>query len=191
MLWSVTFLRGFKLHFTSPIIFQKSRNRFRILGCRRMAWNKVRTKDSHVLVAHRTKFSRPGDGSRVVLCGRTDMTKLIVAFRSFAKAPNYGLNLRIESTAAVSSCHASEVPTPKRDIQIALSKTLWFLSRGLVSLTNSACQLNVNRRTDIACLWSHCEHCKILRDVSFSQTYEWCQASAAKYLRTALFCVMA
>ena len=44
------------------------------------------------------------------------MTKLIVAFRNFAKAPNYGLNLRIESTAAVSSYHASNAPTPKLDV---------------------------------------------------------------------------
>jgi len=29
----------------------------------------------------------PSSGSRVVPCGRTDMTKLIVAFRSFANAP--------------------------------------------------------------------------------------------------------
>ena len=40
------------------------------------------------------------------------MTKLTVAFRSFEKAPNYWLSLNIESTAAVSSCHASDVPTP-------------------------------------------------------------------------------
>jgi hypothetical protein len=30
----------------------------------------------------------PTSGSRVVPCGRTDMTKLIVAFRNFANAPN-------------------------------------------------------------------------------------------------------
>jgi hypothetical protein len=29
----------------------------------------------------------PSVGSRVVPCGRTDMTKLIVAFRNFANAP--------------------------------------------------------------------------------------------------------
>jgi len=29
----------------------------------------------------------PSNGDRVVLCGRTDMTKLIVALRNFANAP--------------------------------------------------------------------------------------------------------
>ena len=29
----------------------------------------------------------PSIGSRIVSCGRTDMTKLIVTFRNFAKAP--------------------------------------------------------------------------------------------------------
>jgi hypothetical protein len=29
----------------------------------------------------------PSSGSRVVACGQTDMTKLIVAFRNFANAP--------------------------------------------------------------------------------------------------------
>jgi hypothetical protein len=34
------------------------------------------------------KFNQnPSSGSRVVPCGRTDMTKLIVAFRNFANAP--------------------------------------------------------------------------------------------------------
>jgi len=33
-------------------------------------------------------------GSRVVLFGQTDMTKLIVAFRNFAKAPIKGNKLR-------------------------------------------------------------------------------------------------
>jgi len=31
----------------------------------------------------------PSNGSRVVACGRTEMMKLIVAFRNFANAPNY------------------------------------------------------------------------------------------------------
>ena len=30
----------------------------------------------------------PSSGSRVVPCGRTDITKLIVDFRNFANAPN-------------------------------------------------------------------------------------------------------
>jgi hypothetical protein len=35
-------------------------------------------------------YQNPSDGSRVVPCGQTDMTKLIVAFCSFANAPkNY------------------------------------------------------------------------------------------------------
>jgi hypothetical protein len=34
------------------------------------------------------KFNQnPSIGSRVVSCGQTDMTKLIVAFRNFANAP--------------------------------------------------------------------------------------------------------
>jgi hypothetical protein len=34
------------------------------------------------------KFNEnPSSGSRVVACGRTDVTKLIVALRSFANAP--------------------------------------------------------------------------------------------------------
>jgi hypothetical protein len=33
----------------------------------------------------------PSSGSRVVPCGQTDMTKLIVAFRNFANAPNKSL----------------------------------------------------------------------------------------------------
>ena len=31
----------------------------------------------------------PSSGSRVVPCGGTDMTKLIVAFRNFANAPKH------------------------------------------------------------------------------------------------------
>jgi hypothetical protein len=42
------------------------------------------------------------------------MTKLIVIFGSFEKVPNNGLNLSTESTAAVTSYNASNVPTPKR-----------------------------------------------------------------------------
>ena len=66
------------------------------------------------------------------------MTKLTAAFRSFEKAPNNGLNLSIESTADVSSYHAANVPKPKRDVLIAFRKTLCFLCRRHVSLTNSA-----------------------------------------------------
>jgi hypothetical protein len=33
-------------------------------------------------------YENPSCGSRVVQCGRKDMTKLIVAFRSFVDAPN-------------------------------------------------------------------------------------------------------
>ena len=33
-------------------------------------------------------YQNPASGSRVVPCGQTDMTKLIVAFRNFANAPN-------------------------------------------------------------------------------------------------------
>jgi hypothetical protein len=36
----------------------------------------------------------PSSGSRVVPCGQTDMAKLIVAFRNFAKAPNNCLSKR-------------------------------------------------------------------------------------------------
>ena len=32
-------------------------------------------------------YENPSSGSRVVQCGRTDTTKLIVAFRNFAKTP--------------------------------------------------------------------------------------------------------
>ena len=32
----------------------------------------------------------PSSGSRVIPCGQTDMTKLIVAFRNFANAPTIG-----------------------------------------------------------------------------------------------------
>jgi hypothetical protein len=32
----------------------------------------------------------PSIGSRVVPCGQTDMTKLVVAFRNFANAPENG-----------------------------------------------------------------------------------------------------
>jgi hypothetical protein len=32
-------------------------------------------------------YENPSIGSRIVACGRTDMTKLIVAFRNFANAP--------------------------------------------------------------------------------------------------------
>jgi hypothetical protein len=35
----------------------------------------------------------PFSGNRVVPCGRTDMTKVIVAFRNFAKAAKIGLKL--------------------------------------------------------------------------------------------------
>jgi hypothetical protein len=36
-------------------------------------------------------YENPSSGSRVVLCGRTDPTKLVVvAFRSFANAPKIG-----------------------------------------------------------------------------------------------------
>jgi len=44
----------------------------------------------------------PCCGSRVVPCGRTGMTKLIVAFRNFANAPNieqFGKMKRMEKTA--------------------------------------------------------------------------------------------
>jgi len=36
----------------------------------------------------------PSSGNRVVLSGQTDITKLIVAFRNFAKAPIKGNELR-------------------------------------------------------------------------------------------------
>jgi hypothetical protein len=32
-------------------------------------------------------YQNPSSGSRVVACGQTDMTELIVAFRNFSKAP--------------------------------------------------------------------------------------------------------
>jgi hypothetical protein len=35
-------------------------------------------------------YGNPSSGSRVVPCGRTDMPKLIVAFRNFANAPKNG-----------------------------------------------------------------------------------------------------
>jgi len=44
---------------------------------------------------------------------RAEIANPIVAFRSFEKAPNNGLNMSIEPTAAGSSYHASSVPTPK------------------------------------------------------------------------------
>ena len=34
-----------------------------------------------------TFYKNPSSGSRVVPCGQTDMTKLIVAFRNVANAP--------------------------------------------------------------------------------------------------------
>ena len=35
-------------------------------------------------------IENPSSGSRLVPCGRTDMTKLIVTFRTFANAPKNG-----------------------------------------------------------------------------------------------------
>jgi hypothetical protein len=36
-------------------------------------------------------YQNSSSGSRVVPCGQTDMTKLIVAFRNLANAPKIGL----------------------------------------------------------------------------------------------------
>ena len=38
-------------------------------------------------VTNSTFHQNPSIGSRVVACGQTDVTKLIVAFRNFAKPP--------------------------------------------------------------------------------------------------------
>ena len=38
-------------------------------------------------------YENPFSGSRVLTCGRTDMTKLIVAFLNFANAPNRKLEV--------------------------------------------------------------------------------------------------
>ena len=38
----------------------------------------------------------PSSGSRIVPCGRTDMMKLIVAFRNFAKAPKMYIGLHVK-----------------------------------------------------------------------------------------------
>jgi len=41
------------------------------------------------------KFHKnPSGGNRVVTCGRTDMMKLILAFRNFVNAPRKGVNLK-------------------------------------------------------------------------------------------------
>jgi len=44
-------------------------------------------------------YENQSNGSRVVACGRTDghdMTKLIVAFRNFAQAPNKKVQKRVK-----------------------------------------------------------------------------------------------
>jgi hypothetical protein len=43
-------------------------------------------------------IKNPSNGSRVVPCGQTDMTKLIVAFRNFANAPKIALGMRVTAS---------------------------------------------------------------------------------------------
>ena len=43
-------------------------------------------------------IKNPSNGSRVVPCGQTDMTKLIVAFRNFANAPKIALRMRVTAS---------------------------------------------------------------------------------------------
>jgi len=40
-------------------------------------------------------YENPSSGSRVVPCGRTDMTKLIFAFRNFTNAPKIHINVAL------------------------------------------------------------------------------------------------
>ena len=83
----------------------------------------------------------PSSGSRVVPCGQTDMTKLIVAFRNFANAPNKGPTesrsiaphfLQLDTTR---KCQVHTLHTPVTLPQgIALTKDRVGLSAGLDTL---------------------------------------------------------
>ena len=46
----------------------------------------------------------PSNGSRVVPCGHTAMTKIIVAFRNFANAPEKQLFLILETGTKLLAC---------------------------------------------------------------------------------------
>ena len=51
-------------------------------------FNETRITSIHFENSSHIKFNEnPSSGSRVIPCGRTDMTKPIVAFRNFANAP--------------------------------------------------------------------------------------------------------
>jgi len=48
------------------------------------------SQQSFEIYSNNKFHENPSSGSQVVLCGRTDMTKVIVTFRNFAYAPKNG-----------------------------------------------------------------------------------------------------
>jgi len=82
-------------------------------------------------IALNIKFlENPRSGSRVVPCGRTDMTKLTVALRNFANAPKNPLMLFRE--IIVIGCMSV-----MEDINELCGKTSLRISKSLLTLTGS------------------------------------------------------
>jgi hypothetical protein len=53
------------------------------------------------------KFNQnPSSGSRVVQCGQTEMTKLVVAFRNFANAPKNGHSIEKQQQVRKNVAHS-------------------------------------------------------------------------------------
>ena len=73
-------------------------------------------------------LENPCSGDRVVPCGRKDMTKLIVAFRSFAKPPNkteFQLQMTVVSGGDRSfskCCYTKGLPSADGRTQSSLSQ---------------------------------------------------------------------
>ena len=76
-------------------------------------------------------YENPSRGSRVNPWGRTDVTKLIVAFRNFANAPKKEWSHRVDTSDMIIHCGPSFTPRTSRTLNIIVksySRLMFFFN---------------------------------------------------------------